>query len=211
MDLSDTKGRILKSAVELFAKFGFRSISMDDISRDLGMSKKTLYQCFSDKDEIVTLVIKARLSKEKQYLRAIQREAKDAVDFLVKVNTFLMRNIRETSSATIYDLKKYHSNGWGAVEEFRNEFLFKAVRDNLIAGMREGHFRPDINVEVLSTLRLEEISMLLNEDLFPKSSFNLPDVAYTILDHYVAGIATDHGKTLYKQYKQQEKSLTTIL
>ena len=74
IEATETKGRILKTAVELFTKFGFRSISMDDISHQLGMSKKTLYQYFADKDEIVTLVIQAHLTQEKEMLKRASQE-----------------------------------------------------------------------------------------------------------------------------------------
>src|SRR5262245_57365368 len=108
MDSENAKQRILKTAVELFGKFGFRSISMHDIARHLGISKKTIYQYFADKDEIVTLAIQNHLAQEKQYLAQLQREAKDAVDFIIKVTNFLIRNIRGTRSSNIYDLRKYH-------------------------------------------------------------------------------------------------------
>lgn len=208
---ADTKGRILKTAVELFSKFGFRSISMDDISHQLGMSKKTLYQYFSDKDEIVTLAIQNHLAHEREVLQQIQSDVKDAVDFIIRVNNYLMRNIRDTSSATIYDLKKYHGRAWGIVENFRTDFLLKAVIENLRSGIAEGNFRSDINVEIISRLRMEEVSLLLNRDLFPQNSFNLAEVSSNILDHFIAGIATDNGRKLYKKYKNQENSITTIL
>lgn len=208
---ADTKKRILKTAVELFSRYGFRSISMDDIAHQLGMSKKTLYQYFSDKDEIVKLAIQNHLAQEREVLQQIKTEVKDAVDFILRVNTYLMRNIRDTSSAAIYDLKKYHGEAWELVGKFRTEFLLKTVRENLRAGIEEGNFRIDLNVDVIARLRLEEVSMLLNQDLFPRTQFNLAEVSASILDHFIAGIATENGKKLYRKYKNQENSVTTIL
>jgi AcrR family transcriptional regulator len=205
---TETKTRILKTAVELFSKFGFRSISMDDISHQLGMSKKTVYQYFADKDEIVTLAVQTHLAQEKEALKKIQSEVKDAVDFFMRVNNYLMRNIRDTSSATIYDLKKYHGRAWKVIEHFRNDFLLKAVTENLRAGIAEGNFRPDISVEILARLRMEEVSFLLE---FSKEGFNLSEVSSNILDHFVCGIATENGRKLYRKYKDQENSVTTIL
>lgn len=210
-ETTETKGRILKSAVELFLKFGFRSISMDDISHELGMSKKTLYQYFSDKDEIVTLAVETHLREEKEMLKRLETEVKDAVDFFIRVNNYLLRNIREISSGTIYDLKKYHGQAWDLIDEFRNKIVLKSVSANLRSGIQDGYFRPDISVEIIARLRLEQASLLLNPDVFPKGAFDLAHVSATILDHFVNGIATDTGRKLYKKYKNEEKSMTSIL
>lgn len=208
---AETKERILMTALDLFSKFGFRSISMDDIAHHVGMSKKTLYQYFADKDEIVTLTIENRLQQECKVVTKIQEETKNAVDFIIRINNYLTRNIRDTRSATIYDLKKYHANAWVVVEKFRNEFLLTTVIDNLRTGIAEGNYRSDINVDILSRLRLEEISALINNDFFPDKTFNLADVSSAILDHFIAGIATEKGMKLYRKYSNQENATATIL
>jgi AcrR family transcriptional regulator len=208
---TDPKGRILKTAVDLFSKYGFRSISMDDIAHHLGMSKKTLYQYFSDKDEIVTLAIQNHLAYEREILQQIKTEAKDAVDFIIRVNNYLVRNIRETRSAAIHDLKKYHIRAWEYVEKFKSDFLLKAVAENLRTGVSEGNFRKGIHVDVIARLRLEEVSMLLNQDSFPKTHFNVAEASAIVLDHFIAGIATEKGLKLYTKYRGQESPATTIL
>jgi hypothetical protein len=85
------------------------------------------------------------------------------------------------------------------------------VNDNLRTGIEEGNFRSDINVDILSRLRLEEISALINNDFFPDKTFNLADVSSAILDHFIAGIATEKGMKLYRKYSNQENATATIL
>lgn len=210
-DDRNSKERILKVAGELFNKYGIRSISMDDIAHHLGISKKTIYQYFSDKDEIVTLTISQYLGHEKDRVKLIQAEASDAVDFLIKVNQYLRSNIRETTTSIVFELHKYHHKAWTLLEEFKKEFLYTVIRKNVESGIRDGHFRDDINPEITSRVRLEEASMPFNEELFPKNRFNIIEVSDNILDHFVLAITTDKGRKLYQRYKTQlQKSISSI-
>lgn len=208
-DSSTNKIRILKMASELFRKFGFRSIAMDDIARHLGMSKKTVYQYFTDKDEIVLKAIEMHLAVEKENLKAAQKKAADAIDSLMKINNFLAANVKEANSALIFELQKYHSRAWSLVEEFKGDFLFNIVLEELKTGIDQGIFRSDINPEVIARVRLEEASLPLDDQLFPINRFNPSEVSLTILDHFISGIVTDKGKKLYQQHKIH--SLTNIL
>lgn len=209
-ETSEARARILKTAGMLFSKFGFRSISMDDISQHNGISKKTLYQYFSDKDEIVTLAIQGHLSTEKEMLRQIQAEARDTVDFLISANNYLMRNFRETSPATVHELKKYHQQAWDVIDNFRKEFLLNVMAENLRNGIAEGNIRPGIDMDILSRLRLEALSLVIDPDVTQKDSFKATEVSWVLLEHFIAGIATDNGRKLYRKYVKEYNRETKI-
>ncbi len=201
MEDNDTKNRILRGATELFAKYGFRSVSMDDIAHHLGISKKTIYQHFSDKDEIVNLTIAHHLSDARSYLQAISENASDAIDFLIKVNQRLTQSLQETASGLVLDLRKYHQSSWKQVENFRKAFLFQLLLRNIQLGIEAGVFRPDINADVIARLRLEEASMPLDSEVFPREKFDRATVSFAILDHFITGVSTEKGMKLYHQYK----------
>jgi TetR/AcrR family transcriptional regulator, cholesterol catabolism regulator len=197
------KDRILTTASELFIRFGFRSISMDDIAHHLGISKKTIYQFFADKDEIVTLAIHAYLQLQREELNNLKQTAKDAVDFLIRMNQSILRNIKDTNGALVFELRKYHSRAWALAEEFRNEFLYSMILEDLRAGIDEGVFRSDVNPEVIAKIRLQEAALVLDDTVFPRERYNFRDVSVTILDHFLYGIATDKGRRLYERYKTE--------
>ncbi len=203
---TEIKNRILKAAYELFKKFGFRSISMDDIARQLGMSKKTLYQSFADKDEIVTLAMEEYIAHQEEELKELRAHTTDAIDFLVRMNETLTRNIKDTNTALVHELKKYHAHAWSLIEKFRNEFLFTIIVDDLQSGIREGNFRSDFNPHVIAKVRLEETSLALDDNVFPKDEFNFGEVSLALLDHFMHGITTDKGKKIYNQYKSQNQN-----
>src|SRR5690606_30762261 len=190
------KDRILKGASALFTKYGFRSVSMDDIAHYLGMSKKTIYQHFADKDEIVNLVIAQHLAQMKISLQLISDEASDAIDFLIKVNQRLTESLRDTTSALVLDLRKYHQSAWQKVEEYRTTFLFRLLLENIRKGMEQGIFRSDVNAEVIARVRLEEASLPLHPDVFPREKFDRAEVSGAILDHFITGLSTTKGMKL---------------
>ncbi|MBT1705723.1 TetR/AcrR family transcriptional regulator [Chryseosolibacter indicus] len=207
------KERILTEASALFAKFGLRSISMDDIARHLGMSKKTIYQHFSDKDEIITLSLKRHLAGERNHLITLKREAVDSVDFLIKLNHFVLKYTNQTNPAILFELQKYYMEAYELLEEFGRNFLLQIVFENLQEGVNEGNFKLESNLEVMARMRLQQCSMPLDDNLFPRTTFKPEEVSFAILDHFISGIATEKGKKLYQRYraKLEKNSFTTIL
>lgn len=207
MEEQDIKQKILKEASELFKKFGLRSISMDDIARHLRISKKTIYQYFSDKDEIITISLQQHLRSERTYLKSLKQEATDSIDFLIKLNYFVLRHINRVNTTVLFELHKYHTNAFNLITSFGKDFLLQIVLDNLKEGVSEGNYKEEYNLEVIARLRLNQCSMSLNDALYPRNQFKPEEVAREILDHFIAGIATEKGKRLYRKHKAKNEKL----
>jgi AcrR family transcriptional regulator len=202
MEELDIKGKILKGAEELFTKYGIRSISMDDIARHLAVSKKTLYQHFSDKEDIVTVTFKMHIDRHVVELEQIRLTAENAIDELAKISQCLKRTTQNTNPSLLFDLQKYHPKAWAVWMNHKNKFIRTSVVRNLKQGIDEGYFRPDINSEVLALVRLELIHLPFNEELFPRERFRLQDVLMQTFDHFVYGLVTDKGRKLYQKYRE---------
>jgi AcrR family transcriptional regulator len=200
---NNSRERILSVAVELFSKFGIRSVSMDDLAHQLGISKKTIYLHFSDKDDIITLATEQYLREGRDFVKGLNKESHDSIDALIKINTYMNRNNRETTASLLFDLQKYHPKAWHMMEAFKKNFLSEIVRVNLEKGIVAGLFREDIHPDISTRIRLEEASMVFNEELFPRSKFNLNEVSETLLAHFILGISTEKGRRLYKKYKDR--------
>jgi TetR/AcrR family transcriptional regulator, cholesterol catabolism regulator len=202
METLDTKEKILKGAEELFTKYGVRSISMDDIARHLSVSKKTLYQHFADKEDIVTLACKAHLDRNVGQFEEIRISAKNAIEELANLSVCLKRNMQDMNPSLLFDLQKYHPQAWSVWQQHKNKFIRSSVERNLKQGIEEGYFRPDINPQVISAVRLELVQLAFNEDIFPREQFRLAEVQMQIFDHFVYGLVTDKGRKLYQKYKE---------
>ena len=210
MEESDVRKKILKGAESLFMKYGVRSISMDDIARHLSVSKKTLYQHFEDKEDIVTVTSQSHIEMMSQQVEEIRLSSKNAIDELSKLSMCLKQNVEEINPSLLFDLKKYHPKAWAVWLDHKNKFIRDSVIRNLKQGIEEGYFRPEINMQVIATVRLELVQIPFDEEIFPPSQFNVTEVQLQIFDHFVYGLLTEKGRKLYQKYKETQIELSNL-
>ncbi len=206
MEEQDVKDKILKGSEKLFMKYGVRSISMDDIARDLSVSKKTLYQHFADKDELVLMVSKAHLKREKVKYEAITLSSGNAIEELHKISSCLRQEMEEMNPSLLFDIEKFYPKAWEVYLDFKNKFVRQSIVKNLKFGIEEGYFRPEINTEIMASLRLSNIETAFDDRIFPKEKFNFVEVQTQIFEHFVNGLCTDKGKKLYLKYKETNQN-----
>lgn len=196
----DIRDNIIKTAEELFIRHGFRRITMDDIAREQAISKKTIYQYFTDKNEIVCSVTSKYLEQEKCQILELESDSENVIEYLVKLSKQLRRHVGTINPTAMDDLKKYFPQGWEIYLQFKREVFLKSIIKILSQGIKEGYFRPDINPEVLAIMRIEQIQMAFDESLFPRSRFDFMEVHAQFLKHFMAGILTEKGRELLKHY-----------
>jgi AcrR family transcriptional regulator len=213
MEDNNIKEKILKGAEELFTKYGVRSISMDDIARHLSVSKKTLYQHFADKEDIVTMTCKAHLERNNREFDKARDSAQNAIEELANLSVCLKRNMENLNPSLLFDLQKYHPKAWGVWLEHKNKTIRESVERNVKQGIEEGYYRPEVNAGVIAAMRLELVQMAFDEDVFPREKFRLAEVQMELFDHFVYGLVTEKGRKLYQKYKEKVNNHqpTTIL
>ena len=197
-----TEQRILDGALELFYKHGLKSITMDDIAKHLGMSKKTIYRFFRDKEEMVLKCCDRDLHARDCMLRGITEQSTDAIGELMEMMKFTAEMFSKMSPNLFYDMQKYHPEAWRLFRDFKLKHILRTVEDNLRKGISQGLYRKDINIPVIARLRIEEVEMGMNPDIFPHQNFRLPDVQLALFDHFMHGITTLKGHKLINKYKQ---------
>jgi AcrR family transcriptional regulator len=208
MEEQETKSRILAGAEALFMKYGIRSVSMDDIARQLAVSKKTLYQHFADKDELVTVMSQTHMAREEREYLEITAASENAIDELNKISVRLRCDMEDMNPSLLFDLQKFHPKSWALWLNHKNDFIMRSIVRNLKQGIDEGYFRPEINPEVIAISRLVLIEAAFDEQHFPKEKYNLVEVQSQFFDHFVYGLCTDKGRRLYQRYKYN--SITPI-
>ncbi|MBA3648932.1 MAG: TetR/AcrR family transcriptional regulator [Chitinophagales bacterium] len=202
---TDMRGRILQAATELFFSYGIRSITMDDIARHLSISKKTIYQFFEDKDEIVQTLCHIDCDQNVLTMQQISDQSKDAIDEIMQSMEFLAAVLSRLNPNLIYDLQKFHPAAWSEFQKFREDHLKGSVEKNLRKGIRQGYYRSEINVKILARLRIEEVVLGMNPIIYPPSNFNLREVELELLVHFLYGIITLEGLKLLNDYKTKKK------
>ena len=195
--------RILIKAENLFLRYGIKSVSMDDIARELGISKKTLYQAVENKKDLLMQVIQAHVAAELEEMNTIQDEATDAIDEMLRVTQYVLPTLRQMSPTVIYDLQKYYQEVWQLIEGFHNENIFKMIKTNLERGISEGIYRDDFNADIVAKLYVGKTVLVIDEDLFPLKNYNKENLFKEYIKYHIRGIASAKGlKLLEKHFKK---------
>lgn len=197
-----TEARILNGALELFYKHGIRSITMDDVARHLGMSKKTIYKFFRDKDEIVMKCCDRDLHDRDCLFREITGSSTDAIGELMEMMKHMAAMSSKMNPNLFYEMKKYHPSVYKMFRDFKEKNILRMVEDNLRKGISQGLYRRDIHIPTIARLRMEEVEMGMNPEIFPTQQFLLADVQLALFDHFMHGITTLKGHRLINKYKQ---------
>lgn len=201
----EAKERILVKAEELFMQFGIRSVSMDDIANALGMSKKTLYQYYADKDELVDAVVEGHIQGIQTDCISCSAEAKDAIHEIFIMWERIMGEFNNMNPMLLHDLEKFHFRSYQRFREHKDRFLWQTIHKNIEWGIKDGLYRPDINVDVISKFRLESMMIPFNVSVFPPGKYNLAVTSGYIIEHFVYGLASIKGNKLIQKYNQQRQ------
>ena len=197
-----TKDRILKGAEELFFKYGIKSITMDDISKHLAISKKTIYHYFDDKNQVVETLMKERMRVNECEVEQIAKESENVIIEVFGLMKHLSAMFSQMNPNLFYDLQKYHPDSWKLFKDFKEECVERMVENSIKKGIKDGLVRSDINPKIIARMRMEMVEIGFNPQLFPPEKFKMLDVQLALLDHFLHGICTIKGHKLINKYKQ---------
>ncbi|MBS1650712.1 MAG: TetR/AcrR family transcriptional regulator [Bacteroidetes bacterium] len=195
------KVKILTAVSELFTKYGVKAITMDDIAKHLSMSKKTIYQFFKDKDDVVISLVKLKISENKTLIEASVAKSKNIVEEMFGTMECMRIIFSRINPVFFYEISKYFPNAWVLFVEFKNGFILNSLKESLKKGQEEGYVRNDINIELLSMLRIEMLELAMKGELFYNEKFNLLDAQLQITEHFLHGVCTLKGHKLINKYK----------
>jgi AcrR family transcriptional regulator len=178
-------------------QYGLKSVTMDDIARKSGVSKKTIYQFFKDKNDIIKSAIKDHFEEHKQNILEATNSTKTATEALIELSSCMKRQVETINPAVLYDLQKYYPKSYQKVVEFKQDFMLDLVINMLNKGIADGSFRKEINVEILAILRIEQVQFAFNPTVFPRDKFDFKTVNFQMFEHFVHGILTEKGREQY--------------
>ena len=204
MGKESIKERIIEESMKLFLQYGVRSVTMDDIAKHLGISKKTIYQNFRDKEEIILLATQRHFDEHLAVMEETARMSANPVEQLYKLSVMLRNQMRGINQNVLYDLKKYYREAWVNYQRYKHEFIYNNVLDNLKRGIEEGLFRDDINPEILANLRIGEIELSFNKEYFPENKFTMGEIHHQFFTHFTYGILSEKGFRLFEDYQKKE-------
>ena len=200
----DLKKYIIEESDKLFCQYGFKSVTMDDIVKHLGMSKKTIYQNFADKNELVDILIADKLGNQSCKMNDCAKNTKNAIHEIFLTIADIKELMGALNPKLFYDLQKYHPKAWLKFRNFKEKNLLITIHNNLKRGIEEGLYRSEINVDILSQLRLDHSSIVFQEhDHYTMNKYNIAQVIIEIIEHFLYGISNEKGLALIATYKKE--------
>ena len=197
--------QIIGSAMDLFMRFGVKSLTMDDISRKLGISKKTLYQIVSDKKELVKRGMAQCLEDDQDMIAEITTNSDNAIDELIGFTRNANEWLSEVHESVVFDIQKYHPECWGLIEAHKKD-VRKAIFANTKRGMTEGLYRKNLNPEIIASLYvIMKDAMFDSIEIFGKG-VRIQDLHLEMIRYHVRGVANDKGMALLKEALNKEEN-----
>ena len=199
----EVRDRIKQKADELYRRYGVKSVTMDEIASQLGVSKKTIYHSFSDKNELVDAVIVDMLNYNMECCQKDKAKARNAIEEVYLAMEMLEVMFENMNPSILFDIERNHPATFEKFKQHKFKYLFQVVKDNIERGKREELYRPEINSDVVAKIRLETMMMPFNEDLFPKSKYSLLFLEQQLIEYYLFGLVSLKGYKLISKYQKE--------
>lgn len=202
----EVKERIKQKADELYRKYGIKSVTMDEIANQLGVSKKTIYQSFSDKNELVDAVIVDILKNNKDCCQGFKANSQNAIHELYLAMEMLLEMFENMNPSILFDIERNYPVTYKKFKEYKYKYLFELVTANIERGKKEELYRPDVNMDVVAKIRLETMMMPFNEQLFPKNKYSMGSLQQQLIEYFLFGIASPKGYKLILKYQKEREN-----
>jgi AcrR family transcriptional regulator len=201
------ENRILFKARDLMLRNGVKHVTMDDIANQLGMSKKTIYQFYKDKDALVMAVVNFELEEQSSKCQRTQDTADNAVHEMFMLLEDIQQMFKNMNPMTMNEIAKYYPEAFARIQNHKDEFMHQIIKTNLIKGIEQGVYRKEIDPEILSIYRLETSFVPFNPQLYPFSKFDIGKVTLQIIENFIYGVMSLKGIELMEKYKLQEATI----
>ena len=192
--------QIIAVSMRHFYRYGFKSVTMDDIAREMGISKKTLYQVVDNKQDLIDLVVDADIACDERAMVEACEQSADAIDEMVQISRYFTTALREMNPGTVYDLQKYYRPAWERVDAYHSIKMIENVRANLRRGQAEGLYRDDIDRELIAHLFLQMPKLFMDGERYRVAEAKWGHVLSQFMRYHLLGVCSDEGRRRLATY-----------
>ena len=198
--------KIIDKSTELFLNFGFKSVTMDDIANEMGISKKTIYVHFPNKTKLVEVTTMHMFDVISHGIDCICALEKNPIEELYDIKRFVMDHLKDEKSSPQYQLQKYYPKIYATLKSKQFEVMHDCVNDNLNRGINQKLYRDTINIEFITRIYFNSMLAIKDKDLFPLKIFSMNMLMENFLEYHLRGICTEKGKSVLNQFITKNQS-----
>lgn len=184
---------ILVRTKDLFLEFGLRSLSMDDISRKLAISKKTLYQYVSSKEDLVEKIFEMSQYEAEQFYCIPCPEGRNAIDVLLEASKFVSREMKKFNPVITFDLMKYYPAVFNKYIDLKRELIYNKIKKNIEQGIGEGIYRENLNPELISKLYVNNLVAMHQAEFLARNGMSFAMVFEVMFENHIRAITNRKG------------------
>lgn len=196
---------ILQKIRCLFMKYGIKSVTMDDIAHELSISKKTLYQHVSDKNELVQKIVELEINEKTEYFCNMELPDHNAIEEVFEVHKKVQQMLKDYNPATEYDLRKYYPELHTQILKVRRDNMYHNILNNLLKGKTEGLYRTDLDEEIIAKIQLSRIESAYDDKIFTHDELLSSKIFNELFIYHIRGIANEKGlEVLERTIKERD-------
>ena len=187
------KELILNKATDLFLNFGFKSVTMDQIANEIGISKKTIYNFFENKKHLVNVVTNGMFASITSGIKQIKKQSLDPISELFDIKLFLIKILKGERTTPLYQLRKFYPETHKEITQKQFDFMTKSAIESLKSGVKLGLFRKDINIDLISRLYFNGMIGIKDQDIFPAEKYEPTFLMLKYIEYHLRAIVTEKG------------------
>ena len=196
----EIRDKIIEESLNQFLTYGIRNVTMDSIAASIGISKRTVYEIFRDKTELIhTCIKKLKLNHEAKNHEIITT-SRNVIDTIFTYMREGIKNMSSVNPVFFMDMKKFYSATWNSLAEENERNILCMSKKLLQKGIEEGLFREDININIIAKLFYEQMNLLADEKVFPRDEFNYADVFQSLTINFMRGLSTQKGNEIIESH-----------
>lgn len=196
----ELKGEVIDCCLQLFIEQGIRSVSIEDIVRACNVSKKSLYELFGNKEGIIHSALITDCKSHQNKLESVTEDAENAIDEMFLLQNFFSQRFKNLNPALIYDLTKYYNEIHRESDVKKEANFLQFMENNLLRGIKEGYYRKEIPLDVVSKLWITKIGMVRDQEVFPIREYPMHEITKQLVELHLRSIATPEGVKLIEKH-----------
>jgi len=194
---------MLERITEMFLEYGIKNLNMDDISRKLGISKKTLYRFVDNKESLVAKIFEYENHKGKLFFDSLAQKPLNAIEKLFEVSIHVHQRMKHFNPMLVFELKKYYESLFENHMAEICSFLQIKMRMNLEQGISERLYRSDVNIDLAVTLYVNSLVEMHNMGFAKVNNVSIEQIFEVLFEHHIRAISTAEGLAYFEKRKKE--------
>jgi AcrR family transcriptional regulator len=200
---------IIQKARSIFMRCGIRSVTMDDVCKEMRISKKTLYQYVNDKTDLVNQTMRSEIEKDEEEITRLINAGHNAIDEMFEITLLVAKKVKDIHPSILFDMQKYYPEAWEMMRMHRNDFIERVIKLNIAKGQTEGNYRINFHPAIVARLFSSKIDVLSDNQFIQDSGCSLMQINSEHLTYHLHGIVTPKGNR-YLENKLSNLNSTTL-